>query len=337
MDVAVVIPFRGDAGVLRWTLEGFAQQELARDVRVEVRVCGDGVELPELPEGGRGVRFSGITTERVGVAEAKNLLLRGRPADVVIFGNSDTRPQADFVAVHVARLMGLPAGHLVLGSAPYERSANPTVFDVLMEESPMIFFYPQMKGGDMYGFRNCWTLNLSGRYADLERVGFFDARFRPYGYEDLDLGFRLMGAEGKGIYFEPGARVVHRHPMTFDDYLNREELLGVMAAVLHDVNEKLFHALFGSDSLETFAKLCLQWVEVDLPMHEWIYRRMQEWNDLPASELGTGASRERLLMTLYQMHVPLKRFAFRQGFLRGLQLRDDGRWKERVATRAWKV
>jgi hypothetical protein len=337
MDVAVVIPFRGDAGVLQWTLEGFAQQELPAEVRVDVRLCGDGNPLPPLPPGGNGVRFSGMTTERVGVAEAKNLLLRDKPCDVVIFANSDTRPERNFVAAHVARLMTLPATHMVLGSAPYERSASPTVFDVLKEETPMIFFYNQMKAGEVYDYRQCWTLNLSVRYADIERIGFFDPRFRPYGYEDLDLGFRLLGREAKGIYFEPTAMVTHRHPMTFDDYLNREELLGVMSAVLHDVNEELFHALFGHDSLEDFAHRCGQWVEIDLPMHAWIYRRMQEWNDLPAQELGTGWGRERLLLTLYQMHVPLKRFAFRQGLLRGLGLRADERWRDRVATKAWKV
>jgi hypothetical protein len=47
--------------------------------------------------------------------------------------------------------------------------------------------------------------------------------------------------------------------------------------------------------------------------------------------------RQRLLMSLYQMHVPLKRFAFRQGFLRGLKLRDDACWKERVSTGAWRL
>jgi hypothetical protein len=337
MEVAVVIPFRGDAGVLRWTLEGFAGQQLPSGVRVEVRLCGDGNPLPALPADTDVVQFSGITTERVGVAEAKNLLLRNKPCDVVIFANSDTRPDARFVAAHVARLASLPANHMVLGAAPYERSATPTVFDVLKEDSPMIFFYNQMKAHELYDYRQCWTLNLAVRYADIERIGFFDPRFRPYGYEDLDLGFRLLGRQTRGIYFEPAAIVTHRHPMSFDDYLNREELLGVMSAVLHDVNRELFRALFGSESLEQLADRYRVWTELDRPMHTWIYRRMQEWNVLPAEALGSGDARQRLLMTIYQMHVPLKRFALRRGFLRGMELRADERWKERTSIGAWRV
>jgi hypothetical protein len=342
MDVAVVIPFRGDPAVLQWTLEGFARQQLPAGMNLEVRLCGDGNALPPLPPDANGVRFSGMSTERVGVAEAKNLLLRDKPCDVVIFANSDTRPENGFVAAHVARLMALPPRRLVLGSAPYERpggGASPTVFDVLKEDTPMIFFYNQMKPHQLYDFRQCWTLNLSVRYADIERIGFFDGRFRPYGYEDLDLGFRLLvatGPEAKGIYFEPAAKVMHRHPMRFDDYLDREELLGVMSPVLHDVNRDLFRTLFGDEPLQKLAEQYRDWTQADRAMHAWIYRRMQEWNDLPAETLGTGEARQRMLMTIYQMHVPLKRLAFRQGFLRGMELRDDRRWKERVSVGAWR-
>jgi hypothetical protein len=301
-----------------------------------VRVCGDGMELPEFPADGAGVRFSGMVTERVGVAEAKNILLRGRPAEVVIFANSDTRPESGFVAAHVRRLAELERNEMVLGSTLYEQAGEATVFDVLKEETPMIFFYRQMEAGGMYGFRHCWTLNLSARYEDLERAGFFDSRFRPYGYEDLDLGFRMMGAQGKGIYFEPEARVWHRHPMTFEDYLNREELLGMMTAVLFDVNREMFAALFGEEDLEEMGREFAAWTRMDSAGHGWVYKRMAEWNGLGASVLGSGAARERLIMTLYQMHVPLKRLAFRLGFLRGMGLRVDSRWRERAANGSWR-
>jgi hypothetical protein len=301
---------------------------------LEVRLCGDGVTLPALPASTGAIRFTGERSERVGVAEAKNRLLRDRPADIVIFGNSDTRPAPNFVAMHVSRLMSLPAGHLVLGAAPYEPAV--TIFDALKEETPMIFFYNQMKAHTLFDFRQCWTLNLSVRYADIERVGFFNPRFQPYGYEDLDLGFRVLGAQTKGIYFDPDAIVTHRHPMTFDDYLQREELLGLMTPVLFDNNRPLFEALFGSDTLETYAERFRAWVTMDLPGHAWIYKRTAEWSARGADTLGSGESRAHLLMTLYQMHVPLKRLAFRLGFLRGMELRDEARWQERTAQGLWR-
>jgi hypothetical protein len=41
-------------------------------------------------------------------------------------------------------------------------------------------------------------------------------------------------------------------------------------------------------------------------------------------------------MTIYQMHVPLKRLAFRLGFLRGIDLVDDAHWQERRPASLWR-
>jgi hypothetical protein len=334
MRIAVIIPFRGDPATLAWVLEGFAQQELGDGMTAEVRVHGDGVEVPKAVIPARvnaGVTFCVSSSEHAGVAEAKNGMLRGKPADVLIVSNSDTRPAStDFVRRHVERLMSLPEKSMVLGSAPYESAAAPSVFDVLKEETPMIFFYQGMTPGAWYDFRHVWTLNLSVRYADVERIGFFNPVFRPYGFEDLDIGHRLMGT-AKGVYFDPACAVVHRHPMAFDQYMNREELLGRMAPVLHAANEAAFEALYGTRHMNQLAEKFRVWVEMDRAGHAWTYRRMQEWCGLPAEALGAGEGRERLAMALYQMHVPLKRLAFRLGFLRGMGMIADSRWKERGA------
>jgi hypothetical protein len=336
MHIAVIIPFRGDPATLLWALAGFQSQQLPPGMTLEVRICGDGMPVPPLPASQGPIRFTSISSPRVGVAEAKNLLLRNNPADVVIFANSDTRPISTFVQAHAARLLSLPPNYLVLGSAPYELPSSATVFDALKEDTPMIFFYNQLPPHTPCDFRHCWTLNLSARYADLERINFFNPRFRPYGFEDLDLGFRLMGPSAKSIYFDPAAQVIHRHPMTFDDYLNREELLGVMSPVLYDANPALYQKLHGTSSPDQLANQFRTWLELDRSTHGWIYQRLQEWNALPQTILDDGPARHRLLMTLYQMHIPLKRLAFRLGFLHGLNLRDETRWQERTAQGLWR-
>ena len=340
MHIAVIIPFRGDPAILQWTLAGFQDQQLLPGATLDVRICGDGVPVPPLPastsDDGR-IRFTAITSPRVGVAQAKNLLLQNNPADIVIFANSDTRPIPTFVQAHASRLLSLPPNHMVLGSAPYEPSPSPTVFDALKEDSPMIFFYNQLQPHSLCGFRQCWTLNLSARYEDLQRINFFNPRFRPYGFEDLDLGFRIMGPDTRGIYFDPAAQVIHRHPMTFDDYLNREELLGIMSPILYDANRPLFNKLRGTEDIDRLAHQFRNVMELERSTEGWIYVRLQDWKDLPATVLGEGPARQRLLMTLYQMHIPLKRFAFRLGFLRGLELRDDARWQERVSHGLWRT
>jgi glycosyltransferase involved in cell wall biosynthesis len=337
LRVSVIIPFRGDPLTLGWALDGFARQSLRNDVALEVRVGADGCETPaytptlESP----AIKFTFLSLPRSGVAGAKNLLLENAQSDVLIFANADTRPDPEFVEAHVRRLLALPKDHMVLGSSPFETRAA-TVFDCLKERSPMIFFYPLMKPHALYDYRHAWNLNVSVRHGDCLRVGAFSTELRPYGYEDLDFAHKLMG-DRQAVYYEPAARVEHRHPMSLEDYLDREEALGCVAPNLLRVNPKVFRALFGSDDLDAIASQYRTWVAMDVASHRWTYERLGEWLDRPAAVLGPeGFESRRMLMTLYQLHIPLKRLAFRLGFLRGLQLLDDSRWQERGARGLWR-
>jgi hypothetical protein len=76
---------------------------------------------------------------------------------------------------------------------------------------------------------------------------------------------------------------------------------------------------------------------MDRATHQWTYKRLLEWVNEPAAVLGIpeSTSRARLLLTLYQMHIPLKRLAFRLGFMRGLDLLDNSRWLERGSKGLW--
>jgi hypothetical protein len=337
VKVVVAIPFRGDAGILGWTLAGFAQQVVADDVSVEVRVGGDGCAVPALPADTPRVRFVGMRLPRVGSAHAKNLLVASTEGDLVFLGNGDTRPEPPCLQAHVDRHRQLPAGSIVLGAGPYEQPARPTVWDRLMRDTPTMFFYCQMTPGQWYDYRHCWTLNVSLRMTDFRAAGGFARALFPYGYDDLELGYKVMGKRA-GLYYDDRAVVVHRHPMTLEAYLDREEMLGLVVPCLAGVNPPMFADLLGTADVAQLAREYAAWTRMDGPQHRWIYRRLQEWMDLPAAALGApGAAAERTLMTLYQMHIPLKRLAFRLGFLRGVELMDDSRREERVVQGLWRA
>jgi hypothetical protein len=126
--------------------------------------------------------------------------------------------------------------------------------------------------------------------------------------------------------------------MTVEQYLDREEALGSVAPVLSEVNPSVFRFLFGSADLDALARDYRVWTSMDGPSHRWTYRRFCDWAAHSQSVLGEerGEERKRLLATLYQMHIPLKRLAFRLGFLRGLELMDESRWLERGSRSLWK-
>jgi len=345
MQVTVLIPFRGNPEVVSWVLEGFLLQQLAPGTKLTIYLGGDGCALPAIPSApGPHIKIEARQLPRVGNSVAKNLLLEGggTAADILYLANADTRPDPDCVQRHVDRLLTLPAGSMVLGAAPYDDApagGAQTVFDRLKSATPLIFFYCLMTPGQWYDFRYTWTLNLSVRMADVQAVSrggeAFSSQLFPYGYEDLDLGFRLMGANHKGIFYDDQAVVRHRHPMTLEQYLNREEMLGLMMPVVYDINRPMFAALLGTEDMESLAATYRIWVEMDRPVHRWIWTRLQDWVDQPAAVLGSQEQRQ--LDTIYQMHIPLKRLAFRLGFLRGLELRDEAHRLERKTVGLWRT
>ncbi len=350
MHTAVIIPFRprdiaasgADDPLLRWTIDGYRHQQLAPGHTLELRIGEDGGSAAPGPAGASDsapsnpARLTRKIYPRIGAAAVRNQLARLAPADVLIFGNADARPEPDMVQRHVDALAKLPHATMVLGSAPWEKPPQPTVFDALIADTPMVFFYHQLQAGESYDFRHAWTLNLSVRYPDFLASGGFHDQLRPVYYEDLAFCFRLLGPTHKGIFFEPAARVLHRHPTTLSQYLDREELLGLMAPVLARVCPKAFAAIFKDPSAESLAAQFRLWVTMDRPMHRWIYRRLQEWASRPEESLDAG-EREQILTTIYQMHVPLKRLAFRLGYLRGMELADDSCWRQRQPSGLWRA
>ncbi len=199
----------------------------------------------------------------------------------------------------------------------------------------MIFFYPQMHAGHWHDFRHAWTLNLSVRTADFLNSGGFHEELRPVYYEDISLAHRILGTTRQGILYHPAARVTHRPPTTLDQYLDREELLGLMAPVLGKVCPEAFATIHGTTDIAKLATQFHTWLELDRPMHRWIYQRLAEWAPLSDSALGPTDNRTRILNSLYQMHIPLKRLAFRLGFLKGLDLLDDSHWQNRQPQSLW--
>ncbi len=364
--VAVIIPFRGDPALLQWTLEGYAQQILPPDITLEVLIGADGCPTPHPPHISPPLRLTTSQFPRMGAAAVRNALVAQTDAEILILGNADARPDPDMVAIHVATLMSQPTGNLVLGAAPWETLTTPcipslppptpplnlplsppvtplsptvlgpNVFDLLLAETPLIFFYNQLKANELYDFRHAWSLNLSVRRADYLRAGGFTAQIRPVYYEDLAFGHALLGPVRKGIMYQPLARVTHRHPTTLDQYLNREELLGLMSPVLQHLQPQVFTSVHGNHTCAALAGDYKHWITMDLPMHRWIYARLQEWSARPASTLNSLTDRGLTLTTIYQMHIPLKRLAFRLGFLRGLDLVDDAHWQERTPTGLWR-
>jgi hypothetical protein len=340
MHTAVIIPYRpqADHATLVWTLEGFAEQELDSGHTLEILVGIDGhdecVALPVIPASRHIITLHPLP--RMGAAAVRNELARRAriTPGLLIFANSDTRPAPDMVRQHACTMTGLPPKSLVLGAAPWQRS-HPTVLDTLIDQTPMIFSYCHLKAHQWHSFRAAYSLNLSVRLPDFQGVGGFPEQLRPYYYEDLAFVFRVMGPERAGVYFEPRARVVHRHPLSFAQYLDREEMLGLMAPVLAGACPEVFAALMAGRSVEAIAQDFRRKLDGDKGVYPSLFRHLQEQFAQPDAILGQGDVRAQNLHRLHQLHLPLRLLAFRLGFLQGLDWAGDGHWRDRRPTGLW--
>jgi len=340
MHTTVIIPYlpRDDHSTLCWTLEGFAGQTLVNGHSMDILVGVDGGDGPlEVPL----PSFARIAVHHfphVGAAAVRNALLAKTTAetDLIVFGNADARAEPDMVQRHADSMARLPPRSMVLGAAPWERSDDPSVFDTLIDQAPMIFSYCHMKPHCLYPFRCAYTLNLSVRREDFFSAGGFPEEVRPVFYEDLALGYRVMGPDRDGVLFEPAARVLHRHPLTLDAYLDREELMGIMAPVLARVCPEAFAVLMAHRDVEQIAADFCKRSAADTTVYRQLYGRFRDLEKTSHTTLGVGDERAKKVLNLFKVHIPLKLTAFRRGFLRGMELRDDARWEERRAMGLWR-
>lgn len=256
-----------------------------------------------------------------GQASVRNRLLNLARGTTLVFLNDDMRPEPGLLAAHLAAQRDQakrPA--LVIGSAPWVVRTPDRLFDRLLRETSMVFFYDRMDAARDererdWGFRHAWLLNLSAP-ADLVRsAGGFRVFPSTYGYEDDELAFRLAERFGTRVLYRPEAVAHHDHAMDPEDYLERERRLGFSAWGFAQEAPDCARAMFGRDvgSPEELA-YAQDALERERVAAERVRGAFLGLAGMPASLLeGEHASALRTI--LYQHHLPLKRWCWRAGLL----------------------
>jgi glycosyltransferase involved in cell wall biosynthesis len=232
--LSVVIPSRDGAARLPETLASVARQEVSCEVDVlvvddgssdETRDAAAGVFLPWGPvsvlrhEAGRG-RAAACNT---GLAAAR--------APVILLLDDDMTLEPGALEAHRAfherRGREAALGRIVL--AP---GAPDSCFRRFLVQE-QAFREDALRGTrNDVPFPMCLTGHFSAPRGVLEDAEGFDASIARYGFEDIDLGYRLHRA-GVRITYLPAARSIHRAYMTdLGRYLARQREAGLVARQL---------------------------------------------------------------------------------------------------------
>lgn len=326
--ISVVIPTRARPGPLARCISALAGQTLAPRA-IQIIVVFDGPAEPSrvLPDHPGLIT---ITAPRLGNAHAKNVGIEAARAPVVLFLNDDVLPAPGLLAAHLDAHAPAPrpsAPAMVLGHSPFVRRDDDTLFHRLIRETSMVFFYDRMidrHGRSLqpadhdWGYRHAWTLNLSVPREALLEVGGFRPALANCCYEDVELGWRLSRELGAPLLFRPDAAAPHDHRFTPEAYLDREHRLGYSAFGFAHAAPDCARHLFGRDILAP-DEVAYAWafLEHEAGREADQLRAFAATARMPASAADLGASGDSRPMQdlCYTQHVPLKKLAFRRGFM----------------------
>lgn len=246
--LSVITSTRNRAPVLRRCLEALAGQSLD-PARYEVLVADDAStdETPAvIEEAQRRARCplrAFRLPQRSGVAGSRNRAIPAARGDVIVFVDDDSLASPGFLAAHLKAHTTHPHAIICRGPVIVTRSLD------------------RPFGG------RASLLDISTAYFDTDngsvgrevllRVGLFDEQFFPYGWEGLDLGFRLR---------ELGLRRVYRRDAALYHY-QPEVSPKNLEAMLAKEEERAWTARLFYAKHPTFeARLAVQLT----PFHRWL-------------------------------------------------------------------
>lgn len=336
-EISVLIPTRGRAATLATCLAHLARQSLELD-RFEVLVGVDGPDprsRDATVEAGRrhGLQVVVVECPRLGVGGVKNELLPRARGEFLLFTNDDVYAEGELLRRHLeaqrACMEARAAGAMVLGDTPWMVAPPDRLFDRLVRGTSMVFFYDQMPGAHDsplcaepcdpwldWGYRHAWNLNLSVPAAAVRSVGgFYRDETNLYGFEDLELAWKLARSLGMPVLFRPEARALHDHRYEPDGYLARERRLGHAAHGFARACPECAQATFGRDVTSDDE---IAYSGAFLAREARAAARLAEsFRSLAAipSSAVTGPHERTLMKLVYEQHLLLKRYCWRQGLV----------------------
>lgn len=323
MRVAVCIPTHQRLDALARCVGALAHQTAARS-QYDIIVGIDGPDTGEA-EAVAAIDAAArvIACPKRGPAATRNTLIEHAQADLILWLNDDVVPAPDLVAQHLARHSDLDGRDaMVLGAAPFAVTQPDRLFDRLIRETSMVFFYDQMNADDPdrdWGYRHAWTLNLSMPTGPIRRIGGFNASLAAPAFEDLECANRLSTHAGMPVLYHPAARVVHEHRYEPAQYLARERSLGREAVGLARVAPACAQSLFGRDLLDPreldTARTIVERLARDADRCEPSFLELAA---MPADAIA-GPHADQLVSLLYQQHLLLKRVRWHEGALDTLE------------------
>jgi glycosyltransferase involved in cell wall biosynthesis len=235
--ISVVIPTKNRFRLLVALLESLWRQDAplsAFEVIVSDNGSMDGTREWLSERDGNGL--VALFVDKPGAAPARNAGLRVARGERVLFLDDDMEASFDLIRCHL-EAHGRDSGASYLGHIVFPWNDHPDMLlrYLAMIYAPTLFPFPD---GAQVPFMHYYTAHVSSPRAAIERAGGFDESLGAYGYEDIDLGYRLEKL-GIPMRFLALAKTVNRDVPVPDVYWEKIRRAGYSKAAMLDKHPEL--------------------------------------------------------------------------------------------------
>ena len=241
-----------------------------------------------------------------GAGSARNLAIREARGDLLLFTDDDVIPSPTLVEEHSKWHRQNPDPCVaILGFIPWDPEVHPTPFmNWLISEGPVLNLRECSKRKEL-GFGFFCTGNLSLKAEFLRKNGTFDEDFRTFGYEDLELGYRLT-RRGLRILYNPDAVGYHYKHMSFADACRRKQLAVAAEKVFQTKEAGVYFGEIVARRRSTLKyrilKLLARWVtpvltplrpllDTQIPLPWFVYRALYHYYSVPKVKAPEAVNR----------------------------------------------
>ncbi len=244
MKLSVVIPTHNRAETLKTCLEKLSEQE---DVAFEVIVVDDGStdqtsSVVSSASASLKMDLKYIKQEKSHQGTARNRGVMAAKGDIVVFIGDDIFVEPGFLKHHHDRhAENSDKNVVVLGFTTWDPALEINPYMRFLEDSGWQFGYkflkPKMIGRvDPYKFFYTSNISLKKSFFEKEK---FNEEFVCYGWEDIELGYRLWKHHDMQLYYEPQAVAYHHHEIPEADLPKKMRTVGRSAVLFQQLQPDL--------------------------------------------------------------------------------------------------
>ena len=237
---SVIIPTFNRAEILLKTLDSLRKQTFPKD-QFEVIIVDDGstddtaIRIQKYIQDHKSLNLKYFKQKNAGQGLARNLGISKSSGKIIVFIGDDIIMDEVFLSEHWKTHQEHKSGNAaVLGKIEWHKDLQISPFMSWLTNGSSVFgkfgghqfAFEKLEGKKEADFNFFYTSNISLKREMLEdKDDQFDPNFGAYGWEDIELGYRLHKQYGLKIFYNPKAIGYHYH------YLDEKSLKNRMFAI----------------------------------------------------------------------------------------------------------